>query len=78
VKRLVKQFRAHKEIDYFYSHAIENMPNDPNLFFVSIYPWSDRIILGGVYEQDQKEAIATQEIIDKIVGNAQKCLSGKL
>jgi D-amino-acid oxidase len=71
-------FKAQKEIDYLYFHAIDNTPNDPNLFFVSIYPWSDRIILGGVYEQDQKEAVATQDVIDKIIENAEKCLSGEL
>jgi hypothetical protein len=34
--------------------------------------------LGGVYEQGQQEAIATQDVIDRIVENAEKCLSGKL
>lgn len=71
-------FKPQKEIDYLYFHEIDNVPNDSDLFFVSIYPWSDRIILGGVYEYDQKEVIVTQGVIDKIVENAEKCLSGKL
>lgn len=71
-------FKPQKEIDYLYFHNIENMLDDSNLFFVSIYPWSDRIILGGVYEQDQTEPIVIPEVIDRMIENAEACLSGKL
>jgi hypothetical protein len=36
------------------------------------------MILGGVYEQGQKEPVVSQEIIDKIIKNAEQCLSGNL
>ncbi len=71
-------FKPQKEIDYLYFHNIDNIPDDSNFFFVFTYPWSDRIILGGVYEHDQDESIVTQDVIDKMIENAEKCLSGKL
>lgn len=71
-------FKPQKEIDYLYFHNIDNLPDDPNLFFVSIYPCSDRIVLGGVYEQNQNEATVTQDVINKIIENGEKCLSGTL
>jgi FAD dependent oxidoreductase len=71
-------FNHQKNIDYLYFHNIDNEPDDPNLFFVSIYPWSDRIILGGIYEQDQKESVTSQEVVEKMITNAEKCLSGSL
>ena len=71
-------FKTQKEIDYLYCHNIDNVPDASNLFFVSIYPWSDRMILGGVYEKDQKEPFVTPEIIDNIIDNAEKCLLGIL
>lgn len=70
-------FQPQKDLDYLYFHSIDNLPNDSNLFFVSIYPCSDRIILGGVYEYHQMEPIVTQEVIDKLIENAEKCLSGR-
>ena len=69
-------FKPQKDIDYLYSHNIDRAPDDSNLFFVSVYPWSDRIILGGVYEKGQNDPVVTQEVIDKIIENAEKCLSG--
>lgn len=64
-----------KEIDYLYFHSVDNKPGDTNIFYVSIYPWSDRIILGGVYEVNQNEPIATSEMIETIIKNAQQCFS---
>ena len=54
----------------------QNIP-ESNYFF-HIYPWSDRIVLGGVYEYGEEELISNQEAIDKIIENAEKCLSGEL
>lgn len=71
-------FTPQKDMDYLYSHNIDNKPDDVNLFFVSIYPWSDRIILGGVYEPGQNEPVVTPEVIDRLIENAENCLSGKL
>lgn len=71
-------FNNENNVDYLYFHALDNDPSDPNRFFVSIYPWSDRMILGGVYEQGQAEPIVNQEIVEKIINNAEACLSGNL
>lgn len=71
-------FNHQNNVDYLYFHNIDNDPIDPNMFFVSVYPWSDRMILGGVYEQGQKEPVVSQEVIDKIIKNAELCLSGSL
>jgi len=69
-------FKPQPEIDYLYSHQIDNAPDDSAQFFVSIYPWSDRIILGDVYELDEEEPIVVPEIIDKIIENGRKNFSG--
>lgn len=71
-------FNQQKDIDYLYYHEIENDPSDSTIFFVSVYPWSDRMILGGVYEQNEEELVISQEIIDRIVKNAEQALSGNL
>jgi D-amino-acid oxidase len=71
-------FKSQNEIDYLYFHNIDCSSNDTNLFFVSVYPWSDRIILGGVYEQNQEEPVVVQSVIDRIIENAEECLSGRL
>ena len=55
----------------------QNVP-DSTTSWVSIYPWSDRIILGGVYERGEEEAIIVPEVLDMIIENAEKCLSGQL
>lgn len=70
-------FEAQKDIEYLNFNNIDYSSKDTNIFFVSIYPCSDRIILGGVYEQNQEEPIVVQSIIDKIIENAEECLSGK-
>jgi hypothetical protein len=71
-------YNQQKNIDYLYFHNVDNDPNDSNMFFVSIYPWGDRLIVGGVYEHCEKEPVVSQEIIDKIIKNAKDCLSGTL
>ncbi len=54
----------------------QNVPNSTTSW-VSIYPWHDRLILGGVYERGEENPIIVPEVIDKIIENAQKCLSGQ-
>lgn len=78
VRGQIVYFKPQPGIDYLYSHNIDNAPADPNLFFVCIYPWSDRIILGGVYEIGENEPVVTPEVIDRMIENAEKCLSGHL
>ncbi|MBJ7449549.1 MAG: FAD-binding oxidoreductase [Parachlamydiales bacterium] len=67
-------FKPQEGIDYL---LYQNVPNDTNSW-VSIYPWSDRIILGGVYEYGEEELIIDPKIIEKIIQNAQNCLSNAL
>ncbi len=55
----------------------QNVPNSTTSW-VSIYPWNDRLILGGVYEQGQEEPVIVPEVINGIIENAKKCLSGQL
>lgn len=63
-------FKFQPGIDYL---LYQNVPNNPNTW-VSIYPWSDRIILGGVYEHGEERLNINQDIINKIIENALYCL----
>ncbi len=47
---------------------------DSNYFFC-IYPWGDRIILGGVYEYGEEELVLNQEALDRIFEHAATCLT---
>ena len=47
---------------------------DSNYFFF-LYPWSDRIILGGIYEQGEEEPVINPQVIDEMIRNGEKCLS---
>ena len=67
-------FTRQEGVDYV---LYQNVPNDQNSW-VSIYPWSDRIILGGVYELAEEEQVTNQEVINRIVENGQNFLSGTL
>jgi hypothetical protein len=69
-------FKPQAGIDYLLYHHVDNAPNDPNEFWVSVYPWSDRLILGGVYEYGEKEPVIKHEIIAKIIENYEKSFSG--
>ncbi len=46
----------------------------PNYFFFT-YPWSDRLLLGTVYEFGEEEPINTPEVIDQLLYQAEKCLN---
>lgn len=54
----------------------QNVPHSTTSW-VSIYPWNDRMILGGVYERGEEESVIVPEVINMIIENAQKCLSGQ-
>lgn len=73
VRGQIVYFKQQDDIDYM---LFQNIP-ESNYFF-HIYPWSDRIILGGVYEHGEEELIINQKAIDRIIENAEKCLSGEL
>lgn len=73
VRGQIIYLKSQDDIDYM---LVQNIP-ESNYFF-HIYPWSDRIILGGVYEHGEEELIINQKAIDKIIENAEKCLSGEL
>lgn len=73
VRGQIVYFKPQDDIDYV---LIQNIP-ESNYFF-HIYPWSDRIVLGGVYEHGEEELMNNQEAIDRIIENAEKCLSGDL
>lgn len=68
-------FQPQEGIDYALFQNVTGTSNSP-IYFISIYPWSDRIIVGGVYEPEQ-EAKITPEVINKIIENAEKCLRGE-
>lgn len=65
--------KPQQHVDYM---LFQKLP-DSNYFF-HIYPWSDRVILGGVYEPGEEEAIVNPDTIDRILQNAKKCLSSDL
>jgi D-amino-acid oxidase len=71
VRGQIVYFKPQEGIDFLF---YQNVP-DSTTSWVSIYPWSDRIILGGIYERDNEEAIINPETINKIIENAEKCLS---
>lgn len=59
-----------QNIDYVLSQGI---PDSIYCFFV--FPWKDRLILGGVYEDGEEELTVKSEVIDEMIRNAEKCLS---
>ncbi len=73
VRGQIVYFKPQEGMDYL---LYNNVP-DSTTSWVSIYPWRDRIILGGVYEAKEEKLIIIPEVIDRIIENAQKCLSGE-
>ena len=64
-------FQRQEGVDYL---IYENIPNVPN-YWVSVYPWSDRMILGGIYEWNEEDPRNTAEVLENILKNAQRCFS---
>jgi len=61
-------------IDYVLSQAVSNDPN----YWVAFHPWSDRVVVGGIDEANVSNAVIDEAIINNILQNAQKCLTGEL
>lgn len=59
-----------QDIDYV---LYQSIPNSNYFFF--LYPWSDRIILGGIYEYGEEESVINPQVIDEMIQNGEKCLS---
>ena len=74
VRGQIIYFKPQEGIDYL---LYQNVSNDSSIW-ISIYPWSDRLILGGVYERGQEERVINNDTINKIIENAQKCFTGEL
>lgn len=66
-------FTNEDNIDYSLSTDVSNPE-----YFVSIYPWSDRLILGGVYEVNKEELSVIPSVINIIIKNAQECFSREI
>lgn len=47
-------------------------------YFISIYPWSDRLILGGIYEINEEHLLTTPCVVNTIIKNAQTCFSKRI
>jgi hypothetical protein len=62
-------------IDYFIFDEVPNQSDASSYYFFSLYPWNDRLILNGVYEFGEEEAITTPAVIDRLLQNAKNCLS---
>jgi D-amino-acid oxidase len=63
-------FKPQAGIDYM---LYQNLSD--HQYFFHIFPWEDRMILGGVYEYGQENATNTADVIHQIIENAKKCLS---
>lgn len=67
-------FKPQEGVDYFLSQKVLG----PQNFWVNIYPWSDRMIIGSNYEKSEDRPVINPEITDRLIENAKKCLSGEL
>ncbi len=67
-------FLPQNGIDYL---LYQSVPNDSN-YWVSIYPWSDRLVVGGVNEKEKEELEIDPKVIEALLDHAQKCVSGDL
>ena len=58
-------------IDYM---ASQNVPHAPD-YWMQTYPWSDRLILGGVFEVGEEECRVDLAIANQIIQNAREFFS---
>ncbi len=58
-------------IDYA---MFQNVPGAPN-YWMTIYPWQDRLIIGGVLEWGIDECVIDQNVIDDLIKHARECIS---
>lgn len=60
-------FPFQKEINYTIYQRVEDAG-----YFLTITPWNDRLIVGGVYEQGVEEEKVDPQIVEKLISNAEK------
>ena len=60
-------FPFQKQINYKIYQRVEDAG-----YFLTISPWSDRLIVGGVYEQGVEEEKVDPQIVEKLISNAEK------
>ncbi|MBA3815991.1 MAG: FAD-binding oxidoreductase [Parachlamydiaceae bacterium] len=58
-------FQPQKGVDYM---LYQNIPEDSNYWF-SIYPWNDRLILGGVFENGMEKLQIDSTVTNKLIKN---------
>ncbi len=63
-------FKPQENFDYLFYDEVPGT----RYVWVSIYPWSDRIVLGGIYEHGVGDCVIEPATIDQIIENAQKSL----
>ncbi len=73
VRGCLVYFKKDQEIDYLLHQGIPNSD-----YYVTIHSWDDRLIVGGVHQEGIEELIAPPEVIETLIENAEKCLSGRL
>lgn len=71
-------FKPQPAINYLLFQDVYNPLNDSKLFFVSVYPWDDRLILGGVYEFNKDDPTSDPAIIEQLIQNAEEALKTRL
>lgn len=73
VRGQIVYYKPHANQDYLLISNISNTAG--NYYFFFTYPWSDRMILGGVYEFDEETQINTPEVLNQLIENGKKFFS---
>lgn len=60
-----------EDIDYMIS---QNVPHSTN-YWTTLYPWCDRLILGGVFEEGEENCVLDQHVIETLISNARNFLN---
>jgi len=75
-------FKPQETFDVFLCQAVpahyQSFLSDDSRAFFMVYPWSDRLILGGTYEYGQEELTVDPDVIEQILKNAERFLAGEL
>ncbi|VVC76395.1 putative D-amino-acid oxidase [Aquicella siphonis] len=64
-------FKPQPGIDYSLYHSL---PGETD-YWVKLYPWRDRLILGGVFEHGKDEAVIDPLVIERLLENARVCFN---
>lgn len=70
----IAYFKPQLGIDYILA---QNVPDSTNAW-VNIYPWSDRILIGGIREDGEDEAVVDPDVIEMLIRNAERSLLGEI